>query len=209
MTNEQASNKPSEKELVRLAQRGDKNAFARLYERHKQRVYAICFRITRERTEAEDCTQEAFLQCFLRLATFRGESALSTWLHRLAVNVVLMRLRGRRVKPVSLDATGTADDPGETVILDACSMEDVRLAGALDRIALQRAVQELPCGYRTVFLLHDVEGKAHREIARQLGCTIGTSKSQLHQAHVRLRRFLSRPRRRTRNKIPLEYAFSL
>src|SRR6201997_734186 len=100
---------PSELEWVRQAQLGDKEAFARLYETHKQRVYAICLRITREKTEAEDCAQEAFLQCFLRLSTFRGESALSTWLYRLTVNVVLMRLRANHVKPVSLDSSGSGE----------------------------------------------------------------------------------------------------
>src|SRR5215470_16188742 len=183
----------SEKQLVRLAQLGDKEAFARLYETHKRRVYALCLRITREQTEAEDCTQEAFLQCFLRLSTFRGDSALSTWLYRLTVNVVLMRLRAAHMKPVSLDTSGTTDDFGEHAILNACPVDDMRLSGAIDRITLHRALRELPPGYRTIFLLHDVEGKAHSEIARELGCSIGNSKSQLHQARTRLRRFLRRP----------------
>lgn len=190
----------SETQLVRQAQMGDNEAFACLYERHKQRVYAICLRITRERMEAEDCTQEAFLQCFLRLSTFRGDSALSTWLYRLTVNVVLMRLRANRVKPVSLETSGTSDNSGESVILNACPADDVRLAGALDRITLRRALRELPPGYRTVFLLHDVEGKAHSEIARELGCSIGNSKSQLYQARNRLRRFLRRSKRRPLNR---------
>jgi RNA polymerase sigma-70 factor (ECF subfamily) len=183
----------SEKQLVQRAQLGDKDAFARLYETHKQRVYAICLRITREKMEAEDCAQEAFLQCFLRLSTFRGESALSTWLYRLTVNVVLMRLRANHVKPVSLDTSGTTEDFGESAILNSCPVDDIRLSGAIDRITLNRALRELPPGYRTIFLLHDVEGKAHSEIARELGCSIGNSKSQLHQARTRLRRFLRRP----------------
>jgi RNA polymerase sigma-70 factor (ECF subfamily) len=193
MTMKQRTDGLSEKQLVQQAQLGDKEAFARLYETHKQRVYAICLRITREKTEAEDCAQEAFLQCFLRLSTFRGESALSTWLYRLTVNVVLMRLRANHVKPVSLDTSGTAEDFGESAILNACPVDDMRLSGAIDRITLHRALRELPPGYRTIFLLHDVEGKAHSEIARQLGCSIGNSKSQLHQARTRLRRFLRRP----------------
>ena len=195
MTMKQRMDGLAEKQLVQRAQLGDKEAFARLYEAHKQRVYAICLRITRERTEAEDCAQEAFLQCFLRLSTFRGESALSTWLYRLTVNVVLMRLRTNHVRPVSLDTSGAPDDSGESAILNACPVDDVRLTGAIDRITLHRALRELPPGYRTIFLLHDVEGKAHSEIARQLGCSIGNSKSQLHQARSRLRRFLRRPRR--------------
>lgn len=178
---------------MRLAQAGDKQAFARLYETHKRRVYALCLRITRDQAEAEDCAQEAFLQCFLRLSTFRGDAALSTWLYRLTVNVVLMRIRAARVRPISLDTSGTVDEPGESAILNICPVEDLRLTGAVDRIALHRALRKLPPGYRTIFLLHDVEGKAHSEIARELGCSVGNSKSQLHQARLRLRRFLRRP----------------
>jgi RNA polymerase sigma-70 factor (ECF subfamily) len=186
--------KLSEKQLVQLAQTGDKQAFAQLYEIHKRRVYAICLRITRDTAEAEDCAQEAFLQCFLRLSTFRGDAALSTWLYRLTVNVVLMRLRATRVRPISLDTIGTLEDSGESAILNLCPVEDPRLTGTADRIALHRALRRLPPGYRTIFLLHDVEGKAHSEIARELGCSIGNSKSQLHQARLRLRRFLRRSR---------------
>jgi len=192
----------SERQLVQRAQSGDKEAFARLYEAHKQRVYAICLRITREKMEAEDCAQEAFLQCFLRLSTFRGDSALSTWLYRLTVNVVLMRLRANHVKPVSLDTSGTSDDFSESVILNACPVDDIRLSGALDRITLHRALRQLSPGYRTIFLLHEVEGKAHSEIARELGCSIGNSKSQLHQARSRLRRFLRRSTRRSLDRTP-------
>lgn len=184
-----------EMQLVQQAQRGDGEAFARLYEAHKRRVFGICLRITRERAEAEDCAQEAFLQCYQKLSTFRGDSALSTWLYRLTVNVVLMRMRSSHSKPVSLDTGGSAEDSGESVILNSRPVDDLFLAGAVDRITLHRALRRLPPGYRTIFLLHDVEGKAHSEIARQLGCSIGNSKSQLHQARVRLRGFL---RRKTR-----------
>jgi RNA polymerase sigma-70 factor (ECF subfamily) len=189
-----------EMELVKQAQRGDGEAFARLYETHKRRVYGICLRITRERAEAEDCAQEAFLQCFQKLSTFRGDSALSTWLYRLTVNVVLMRLRTSHSKPVSLDTAGSVEDSGESAILNLCPVDDLCLAGALDRIALHRALRRLPPGYRTIFLLHDVEGKAHSEIARELGCSIGNSKSQLHQARVRLRGFLRRKARMRKGK---------
>jgi len=189
----QSLEKLSEKQLVQLAQKGDAQAFARLYETHKRRVYSICLRITRDTAEAEDCVQEAFLQCFLRLSTFRGEAALSTWLYRLTVNVVLMRRRAAHVKPVSLDTAGTHEDSGEGALLNVCPVDDLRLAGTIDRLALYRALRRLPPGYRTIFLLHDVEGKAHSEIARELGCSIGNSKSQLHQARLRLRRFLRRP----------------
>src|SRR5215471_778272 len=199
----------SEKQLVRLAQLGDKQAFARLYETHKRRVYALCLRITREQTEAEDCTQEAFLQCFLRLSTFRGDSALSTWLYRLTVNVVLMRLRAAHVKPISLDTGGTNETSSETGMVNACPVDDLHLEGAVDRIALHRALRKLPPGYRTIFLLHDVEGKAHSEIARELGCSIGNSKSQLHQARVRLRRFLRRPHGIRPTPSAMQYEYSV
>lgn len=197
-----------EMELVRQAQMGDGEAFARLYETHKRRVYGICLRITRERAEAEDCTQEAFLQCFQKLSTFRGDSALSTWLYRLTVNVVLMRLRTSHGKPLSLDTGSCLEDSGESAILNSCPVDDLSLTGAVDRIALRRALHRLPPGYRTIFLLHDVEGKAHSEIARELGCSIGNSKSQLHQARVRLRGFLRRKGRVRRVPKP-EYQFSV
>jgi RNA polymerase sigma-70 factor, ECF subfamily len=182
----------SEFELVRRAQRGDGEAFARLYETHKSRVYGICLRITRERAEAEDCAQEAFLQCYQKLSTFRGDSALSTWLYRLTVNVVLMRLRTSRSTLISLDTGSCQEDSGESSVLNSCPSDDLSLMGTVDRITLHRALRSLPPGYRTIFLLHDVQGKAHSEIARELGCSVGNSKSQLHQARVRLRRFLLR-----------------
>jgi RNA polymerase sigma-70 factor (ECF subfamily) len=107
----------------------------------------------------------------------------------LTVNVVLMRMRAIRVKPASLDSGGL-EAAGESAILNTFPVDDLHLTGAIDRIALHRALRQLPLGYRTIFLLHDVEGKAHSEIARELGCSIGNSKSQLHQARARLRRFL-------------------
>jgi RNA polymerase sigma-70 factor, ECF subfamily len=199
----------SEIQLVRRAQLGDRDAFARLYETHQRRVYAICLRITREKAEAEDCVQDAFLQCFQKLPTFRGDSALSTWLYRLTVNVVLMRLRTSRGRPVSLDTGGCLEDSAGSPILNACPVDDLRLTGAIDRIAIHRALRKLPPGYRTIFLLHDVEGKAHSEIARELGCSIGNSKSQLHQARVRLRRFLRRSLGVRANANTLQCEFSM
>jgi RNA polymerase sigma-70 factor (ECF subfamily) len=186
------ANSPAEIQLIRRAQAGDREAFSSLYETHRRKVYSICLRITREPSEAEDCAQEAFLQCFLRLSTFRGDSALSTWLYRLTVNVVLMRLRANHNRPMSVELAPTGDNAGEVSYLNLLPVEDLHLSGAIDRIAIGRALRRLPPGYRTIFLLHDVEGMAHSEIARKLGCTIGNSKSQLHQARLRLRRFLRR-----------------
>jgi RNA polymerase sigma-70 factor (ECF subfamily) len=184
------ANSPALMHLIRCAQAGDSEAFSSLYETHRRKVYSICLRITGEPSEAEDCMQEAFLQCFLQLSTFRGDAALSTWLHRLTVNVVLMRLRTNHHRPMSVELGPSAERDGETSLLNLLPVEDLQLAGTIDRIAIGRAVGKLPTGYRTVFLLHDVQGLAHAEIARNLGCTIGTSKSQLHQARLQLRHFL-------------------
>jgi RNA polymerase sigma-70 factor (ECF subfamily) len=186
------ANSPAQMHLIRSAQAGDREAFSSLYETHRRKVYSICLRITGEPFEAEDCAQEAFLQCFLQLSSFRGDSALSTWLHRLTVNVVLMRLRANRHRPISVELGPSAEGGGETSLLNLLPVEDLQLSGTIDRIAIGRALGKLPTGYRTVFLLHDVQGLAHSEIARNLGCTIGTSKSQLHQARLQLRHFLRR-----------------
>jgi RNA polymerase sigma-70 factor (ECF subfamily) len=120
-----------------------------------------------------------------------------------------MRLRTSHGKPVSLDTGGTQEDSTESAMLNACPVDDLQLTGAIDRIAIHRALRKLPPGYRTIFLLHDVEGKAHSEIARELGCSVGNSKSQLHQARVRLRRFLRRPMGIRHHPSALRYEFSV
>lgn len=193
----------TELNLIQRAQQGDQEAFSSLYKRHWRRVYAICLRITREQREAEDCAQEAFLQCFLRLSTFRGDSALSTWLYRLTVNVVLMRLRGKRACTVALELDPSGDQGLASSPLNSFPVHDLGLVGAVDRIAIQRALRKLPAGYRRIFVLHDMEGMAHSEIARRLGCSIGNSKSQLHQARLCLRRFLKRSHRAAAWKNPV------
>jgi len=171
-------------ELIARAQRGDEAAFTSIFEAHKRRVYSLCLRMTGNTAEAEDLTQEAFLQLFRKIATFRGESAFSTWLHRLAVNVVLMHLRKKGLQQVSLDEMDTSQD--EPVKRDYGS-DDQRLTGSVDRIGLQQAIADLPPGYRTVFVLHDVEGYEHNEIAEIMKCSVGNSKSQLHKARMKLR----------------------
>jgi RNA polymerase sigma-70 factor (ECF subfamily) len=170
--------------LIARAQKGDEEAFAALFEAHKRRVYSLCLRMLGNPTEAEDLTQEAFLQLFRKIATFRGESAFSTWLHRLAVNVVLMHLRKKGLNQISLDETENSQ--GEPIKRDYGD-DDRRLVGSVDRIGLNRAISELPPGYRTVFILHDVEGYEHNEIAEIMNCSIGNSKSQLHKARLKLR----------------------
>ena len=181
----QAETKPaSETQVIERAQRGDETAFAALFESHKRRVYSLCLRMTANTAEAEDLTQEAFLQLFRKIATFRGESAFSTWLHRLVVNVVLMHLRKRGLQQVSLDEPDTSQD--EPVRRDFGD-EDRRLMKSVDRLGLERAIAKLPGGYRTVFILHDIEGYEHNEIAEIMNCSVGNSKSQLHKARLKLR----------------------
>ncbi len=174
----------NEAQLIARAQRGDEEAFAALFEAHKRRVYSLCLRMTGNTAEAEDLTQEAFLQLFRKISTFRGESAFSTWLHRLAVNVVLMHLRKKGLQQISLDEVDTSQD--EPVKRDYGS-DDRRLIGSVDRIGLQKAIADLPPGYRAVFVLHDVEGYEHNEIAEIMKCSVGNSKSQLHKARMKLR----------------------
>jgi RNA polymerase sigma-70 factor (ECF subfamily) len=174
----------SETQLIERAQQGDEAAFAALFESHKRRVYSLCLRMTANTAEAEDLTQEAFLQLFRKIATFRGESAFSTWLHRLVVNVVLMHLRKRGLQQVSLDEPDTSQD--EPVRRDFGD-EDRRLMKSVDRLGLERAIAKLPGGYRTVFILHDIEGYEHNEIAEIMNCSVGNSKSQLHKARLKLR----------------------
>jgi len=177
----------SETQLVARAQHGNEEAFAALFEMHKRRVYSLCLRMTGNTAEAEDLTQEAFLQLFRKISTFRGESAFSTWLHRLAVNVVLMHLRKKGLQQVSLDQVDSSQD--EPVKRDYGD-NDRRLMGSIDRISLSRAIAELPPGYRMVFVLHDVEGYEHNEIAEIMSCSVGNSKSQLHKARMKLRDWL-------------------
>jgi len=174
----------SEAEAIERAKQGDAEAFEVLYNLHKRRVYSLCLRMTANTAEAEDLSQEAFLQLFRKIGTFRGESAFSTWLHRMAVNVVLMRLRKKGLSVVPLEETMETDEESPKKEPGA---QDPSLAGAEDRLELQRAVAALPPGYRTSCVLHDIEGFEHNEIADMVGCSIGNSKSQLHKARMKLR----------------------
>jgi len=183
--------KLTEAEAIERAKQGDAEAFEILYNLHKRRVYSLCLRMTSNTAEAEDLTQEAFLQLFRKLGTFRGESAFSTWLHRMAVNVVLMRLRKKGLAVVPLEETIETEEESPKKELGA---PDSVLAGSVDRLQLERAIENLPPGYRTVFVLHDVEGYEHNEIAEIVGCSIGNSKSQLHKARMKLRDLLKTSR---------------
>jgi RNA polymerase sigma-70 factor (ECF subfamily) len=174
----------SDHQLAKSAAAGDMVAFEELYRRHNRRVYALCLRMTRSVEEAEDLTQEAFIQLYRKIGSFRGDSAFSTWLHRLTVNQVLMHFRKRSVK---LERT---TEEGETPEQTVKGTENPNQMPVIDRIALDRAIAQLPPGYRTVFLLHDVEGHEHEEVARILNIAVGTSKSQLHKARMKLRSLL-------------------
>ena len=160
-----------------------------MYVLHKPRVYSLCLRMTANAADAEDLTQEVFLQLHRKIASFRGESAFSTWLHRVAVNVVLMHLRKRSAtllaEPLELHLEG--DHPKKDV-----ATQDNLLAGSVDRVVLDRSIRSLAPGYRMIFVLHDVEGYEHNEIAQMMGCSIGNSKSQLHKARMKLRIYLQR-----------------
>ena len=178
----------SEQEAIARAKEGDADSFEALYSLHKRRVYPLCLRMTGNPADAEDLTQEAFLQLYRKIATFRGESAFSTWLHRLTVNVVLMHIRKKRLPEVSLEEVlepHEEDGPKKEL-----GKRDNLLAGCIDRIVLDKCIKRLAPGYRAIFALHDIEGYEHKEIARKLGCSAGNSKSQLHKARVKLRNLL-------------------
>jgi RNA polymerase sigma-70 factor, ECF subfamily len=189
------------KEAIRLAQQGDAAAFETIYQLHCRRVYALCLRMTGDPIEAEDLTQEAFLQLFRKIHTFRGESAFSSWMHRLTANIVLMRFRRKRPISVSLDEMTRPDDEKERPSFEI-GVPDLRLAGLFDRVNLHAALDRLPRGYKSMFLLHDVHGYEHNEIASMLGCSVGNSKSQLHKARKRLRELLEGLRHYTAQQLP-------
>ena len=172
--------------LARSVANGNLNALGELYERHFRQVYAVCLSMTRNPSEAEDLTQDVFVHLVRKIGSYRGESRFSTWLHRLTVNLVLMHMR----RP-SRREQANGDYENVHSILPR-----LRPNGSMqvtDRIALQLAVGQLPRGCRAVFVLFAIAGYKHDEIAKLLGCSEGTSKSQLHRARMKLKRIL-RPR---------------
>lgn len=177
-----------EAELIARAQSGDPAAFETLYKAHSKHVYSVCLRMLRNSAESEDLTQQVFLQLFRKIGAFRGEASLSTWLHRITVNAVLMHLRRVKRKEASfiaVDDAGT-NDPDRCEVIPA----DHSVSDAVDRISLKRAIRQLPDGCKRLFLLHDVMGYRHGEIAKLIGCSVGCSKSQVHRARKRLRQLL-------------------
>jgi len=173
-------------ELARAAAAGDAEAFEKLYRQYYRRVYSLSLRMVSDPALAEDMTQEVFLQVYRKIGSFRGDSAFTTWLHSLTVNQILMHFRKRGVKleqaAAESDFTNVVDTP----------LQSTRRTSIVDRLALDKAIAELPRGYRTVFVLHDIEGYEHEEIANMLNVTVGTSKSQLHKARMRLRELLAK-----------------
>jgi len=180
------------------------SGFEDLYRKNSRRVYSLCLRITGNVQEAEDLTTEVFIRLHKKLGQFRGEAAFTTWLHRLTVNQVLMHFRKRGVK-----CELTTED-GDITGLAECASEPVRIS-FVDRVALETAIAQLPPGYRIVFVLHDIEGYEHLEIAKMLGCKDGTCKSQLHKARMALRELLTLGRRKNepQRTIPLPLEVSV
>jgi len=176
------SGRARERERVRAAQNGDLLAFEELYRENVGRVYALCFRLAGEATLAEELTQDAFVRAWQKLPSFRGDSAFSTWLHPLTVNVALSERRSRRRRTSRVIAT---DD---LTLLE----KPERRAGPELGVDLERALDGLPDGARAVFVLHDIEGYKHHEIAGLTGVATGTSKAQLHRARKLLREALER-----------------
>jgi RNA polymerase sigma-70 factor, ECF subfamily len=176
--------KASDFDLGQSASHGDMTAFEEIYNRHHRRVYSICLRMLQNASEAEDLTQDVFIQLYRKIGSFRGDSAFTTWLHRMTVNQVLMHFRKRTVK---FEKTTEEGETPDQIVAGTSNPERMSV---VDKIALDNAIAQLPPGYKNVFVLHDVEGFEHEEVARILGCSVGTSKSQLHKARLKLQKLL-------------------
>jgi RNA polymerase sigma-70 factor, ECF subfamily len=188
LISKQAESNLTEAEAIKQAQEGDAAAFEYLYNLHCRRVYGVCLRMVKNPAEAEDLTQQAFLQLFRKIGTFRGESGFSTWLHRVTVNIVLMHLRRKKPTELLAEDLERTSPNGEGPREHGSS--DTSMLGAIERLNLMRAIRKLPAGYKQLFLMYDVIGYEHSEIAGLLGCSTGCSKSQVHKARKRLRRLL-------------------
>ncbi|MBV9928743.1 MAG: RNA polymerase sigma factor [Acidobacteria bacterium] len=184
MNSEVKSNRPDE-ELARLAAEGDATAFDEIHSRYHRFVYAVAFRMTGNAADAEDLTQDSFVSVLRWVGSFRGESSFTTWLYRLVANQVKMHFRRRGKRPEEQTGDGWIDERG------AGSSRRGETDRAIDRLAIEEAARSLPPGYRAAFILHDVEGYGHGEVARRMGWTEGTSKSQLHRARAGLRKLLA------------------
>jgi RNA polymerase sigma-70 factor, ECF subfamily len=171
---------------IRPFNRGDAGAFEAVYRSYYEFVYTICLRMLRDSDEAEDATQDVFICVWRKIDTFRGESAFSSWLFRLTKNSVLMRFRKKKNNLMPLEESNEDDEPSYVDI----GVPDLNLTGLLDRLDIQTALEGLPDGYKNAFVLHDIHGYVHREIAELHGHSVGNSKSQLHRARQQLRKLL-------------------
>jgi len=193
MNNHAATQSQVEAGLIARAKVGDENAFEALFHAYERRIYLLCARMTGDSSEAEDLTQETFLQMFCKIATFRHESAFGTWLHRVAVNVVLMHLRRKRARPVPFEQPDASQEEARP---REYGTEDRALVGLIDRILIRRAMGQLSDGKRAILVLHDLEGYQHSEIAKLQSCSVGNSKAQLSRARYHMRKLLQSPRAR-------------
>ena len=185
MRNEKKSSRPDEA-LARLAANGNAAAFDEIYSRHRSFVYSLAVRMTRNQADAEDLTQESFVSVWRRVGSFRGEAAFTTWLYRLVSNQVKMHFRYRSSRPEMQTSDGEIPEHWQGWVRRTDPAEQL-----IDRLAIEQAVRMLPTGYRSAFILHDIEGYNHEEAARLSAHTVGTSKSQLHRARASLRDVLS------------------
>jgi RNA polymerase sigma-70 factor, ECF subfamily len=186
--NSQADSRTLDLDLVSRAQQGDADAFASLFHKYRPKMFSVCLRMTNNPAEAEDLTQDIFLRVFRKIATFRKDSALSSWLYRVAVNTVLMHFRKHVPPQIPLE---DCSNPHAGFKHRKYGKVDDGVVSCLDRIVLARAISELPTGYRMIYRLHEIEGYHHEEIARLLVCSCGNSKSQLHRAKLRMKHMLS------------------
>lgn len=185
-TQEIKAARDAEYELAQKAAAGDIDAFEQIFWRYHRRVFSICVRMTKNTEEAEDITQQVFLNLYRKIGSFRGDAAFSTWLHRMTVNQLLMHFRAQKSRKEE-----TTDD-GELRENDFTgNQKSMRTNQIIEKFQLNQLIAKLPDGYRKIFILHDVQGFEHDEIARILGCAVGTSKSQLFKARRKLRRLLA------------------
>jgi RNA polymerase sigma-70 factor (ECF subfamily) len=184
------NDRDGEMELARLAASGDHSAFERLYHAHSSRVYALCLRMSGTRAKASELTQDVFVHVWERLSSWRGESALSSWIYRLTVNLVLSNVRGEQRRQTHEVTDETNSEDGDEVRREPKA--ESRSPSVHDAIDLERAIAALPKGARTVFVLHDVEGYQHNEIAQMTGTAEGTCRAQLHRARKLLIEALDR-----------------
>ena len=175
----------SDAELARMAAGGDEAAFEEIHSRYRRFVYGIALRMTGNEADAEDLTQDSFVSVLRWVGGFRGEASFTTWLYRLVVNQAKMHLRYRSRRPEEQMSHGEFPEGGPGLL------RGVKNSPLIDRLAIEKAMRKLPAGYRAAFVLHDVEGHGHEEVARLMGWKAGTSKSQLHKARVGLRELLS------------------